>query len=191
MGKGIDQPNLHSVQPGYLMILQMGNADPRHKSRKTEYENQQQPPVDTFSKENIKTTPFQLTQTTSQSSTSCRQISLAKRPKAAGHPVATLKTQRFNLSKRRRTAYVTLSVARYLTTGSSNHRMVAPSNATAEISSQHSKMLTNTCRSFVDPCISTPAASSNHSKRNYYQQITMRHAYVISTDSKFTRLELQ
>ncbi|KZV24652.1 hypothetical protein F511_37001 [Dorcoceras hygrometricum] len=108
----------------------------------------------------------------------------------AGHPIATLKTQRFNLSKRRHTAYVTLSVARYLATGSSNHRMVAPSNATAEISSQHSKMLTNTCRSFVDPCISAPAASSNHSKHNYYQQITMHHAYVISTDTKFTRLEL-
>ncbi|KZV43436.1 actin-related protein 2/3 complex subunit 1B-like [Dorcoceras hygrometricum] len=68
--------------------------------------------------------------------------------------------------------------------------MVAPSNATAEISSQHSKMLTNTFHSFVDPCISTPAASSNHSKRNYCQQITMRHDYVISTDSKFTILEL-
>ncbi|KZV36600.1 hypothetical protein F511_29133 [Dorcoceras hygrometricum] len=245
MGKGIDQPNLHSVQPGYLMILQMGNADPRHKSRKTEYEvkpqyqklskqltcnmppsqlggrhsnpvvttpmialdfsdttqqsashnvapnqNQQQPQVDTLSKENIKTTTFQLTQTTSQSSTICRQISLAKRPKAAGHPIATLKTQRFNLSKRR-TAYVTLSVARYLATGSSIHLMVAPSNATAEISSQHSKMLTNTCRSIVDPCISAPAASINHSTHNYCQQITMRHAYVISTDSKFTRLELQ
>ncbi|KZV47848.1 protein ABERRANT POLLEN TRANSMISSION 1 [Dorcoceras hygrometricum] len=69
--------------------------------------------------------------------------------------------------------------------------MVAPSNATAEISSQHSKMLTNTCHSFVDPCISAPAAGSNHSKRNYCQQITMRHAYVISTDSKFISLELQ
>ncbi|KZV20397.1 hypothetical protein F511_41492 [Dorcoceras hygrometricum] len=69
--------------------------------------------------------------------------------------------------------------------------MVAPSNATAKISSQHSKMLTNTCHSFVDPCISAPAVISNHSKRNYCQQITMRHAYVISTDSKFTSLELQ
>ncbi|KZV27951.1 Cyclic nucleotide-gated ion channel [Dorcoceras hygrometricum] len=108
-----------------------------------------------------------------------------------GHPVATLKTQRFYLSKRRRTAYVTLAVSRYLATGSSNHRMVAPSNATAEISSQHSKMLTNTCHFFIYPCISTPAASSNHSKRNYCQQITMCHAYVISTDSKFTSLELQ
>ncbi|KZV57170.1 putative RNA-dependent RNA polymerase 3-like [Dorcoceras hygrometricum] len=35
LGKGIDQLNLHSVQPGYLKILQMGNTDPRHKSRKT------------------------------------------------------------------------------------------------------------------------------------------------------------
>ncbi|KZV26345.1 hypothetical protein F511_37185 [Dorcoceras hygrometricum] len=60
----------------------------------------------------------------------------------------------------------------YLATGSSNHRLVAPSNATAETNSQHSKMLTNTCRSLVDPRISAPAASSNHSKRNYCQQIT-------------------
>ncbi|KZV26290.1 hypothetical protein F511_40553 [Dorcoceras hygrometricum] len=35
---GIDQLNLRSVQLGYLMILQMGNTDPRHKSRKTKYE---------------------------------------------------------------------------------------------------------------------------------------------------------
>ncbi|KZV23976.1 hypothetical protein F511_20897 [Dorcoceras hygrometricum] len=35
MGKGIDQLNLHSDQPGYLKTPQMGNADPRHKSRKT------------------------------------------------------------------------------------------------------------------------------------------------------------
>ncbi|KZV36596.1 hypothetical protein F511_42463 [Dorcoceras hygrometricum] len=35
MGNGIDQMNLQSVQPGYLKILQMGNADPRPKSRKT------------------------------------------------------------------------------------------------------------------------------------------------------------
>ncbi|KZV28588.1 hypothetical protein F511_38509 [Dorcoceras hygrometricum] len=35
MGNGIDQLNLHSVQPSYLEILQMGNTDPRHKSRKT------------------------------------------------------------------------------------------------------------------------------------------------------------
>ncbi|KZV54670.1 NAC domain-containing protein 100-like [Dorcoceras hygrometricum] len=50
----------------------------------------------------------------------------------------------------------------YLATGSSNHRLVAPSSATAETSSQHSKMLTNTCHSLVDPRISAPAASSNH-----------------------------
>ncbi|KZV35689.1 hypothetical protein F511_44461 [Dorcoceras hygrometricum] len=37
-GTGIDQLNLRSVQLGYLMILQMGNTDPRHKSRKTKYE---------------------------------------------------------------------------------------------------------------------------------------------------------
>ncbi|KZV46101.1 hypothetical protein F511_21292 [Dorcoceras hygrometricum] len=34
--------------------------------------------------------------------------------------------------------------------------------------------------------ICAPAASNNHSKRNYCQQITTRHAYVISTDSKST-----
>ncbi|KZV18962.1 hypothetical protein F511_28068 [Dorcoceras hygrometricum] len=32
---GIDQLYHYSVQPGYLKILQMGNTDPRHKSRKT------------------------------------------------------------------------------------------------------------------------------------------------------------
>ncbi|KZV50547.1 hypothetical protein F511_31432 [Dorcoceras hygrometricum] len=66
-------------------------------------------------------------------------------------PEATLKMQRFNLSKRRRTAYVILSVDRYLATGSSNHRLVALSNATTETSSQHSKMLTNTCRFLNHP----------------------------------------
>ncbi|KZV22919.1 hypothetical protein F511_11731 [Dorcoceras hygrometricum] len=49
-----------------------------------------------------------------------------------------------------------------LATGSSNHRLVAHSNATAETSSQHSKMLTNTCRSLDDSRLSAPAASSNH-----------------------------
>ncbi|KZV13939.1 BRCT domain-containing protein [Dorcoceras hygrometricum] len=38
MGKGIDRLYHCSVQPGYLKILQMGNTDPRHKSRKTKYE---------------------------------------------------------------------------------------------------------------------------------------------------------
>ncbi|KZV14049.1 hypothetical protein F511_44534 [Dorcoceras hygrometricum] len=44
-GKGIDQLNLHSVQLGYLMILQMGNTDPRHKSRKTKYEGYIDPSI--------------------------------------------------------------------------------------------------------------------------------------------------
>ncbi|KZV29260.1 histidine kinase 4-like [Dorcoceras hygrometricum] len=75
---------------------------------------------------------------------------------------ATLKMQRSNLSKRHRTSYIILSVDRYLATGSSNHRLVAHPNATAETSSQHSKMLTNTCLSLDDSGISAPAASSNH-----------------------------
>ncbi|KZV22942.1 hypothetical protein F511_13012 [Dorcoceras hygrometricum] len=299
---GVDQLYHCSVQPGYLKILQMGDTDPRHKIRKTEYEvkpqyeelskqlnmqhainqcyecmkaiknriarpvyqlaNQIKPPYHSqpisrsqkgyvrthdqhpasswlcnsrqtlpassnlkvhaskrktqhrflpktmnarnstlpgptltqglkwIAIERAKLGEFSATKTT-QFVDGKRWESTKKCWVKTGHPVATLKTQRFYLSKRRRTAYVTLAVARYLATGSSNHRIVTPSNVTAEISSQHSKMLTNTCHSFVDPCISAPAASSNHSKPNYCQQITMRNAYVISTDSKFTSLELQ
>ncbi|KZV55682.1 hypothetical protein F511_29574 [Dorcoceras hygrometricum] len=32
MEKGVDQLNIHSVQPGYLKILQYGYTDPRHKT---------------------------------------------------------------------------------------------------------------------------------------------------------------
>ncbi|KZV51337.1 hypothetical protein F511_12032 [Dorcoceras hygrometricum] len=35
---GIDQLNFHSVQLGYLKLLQMGNTDPNNKSRKRKYE---------------------------------------------------------------------------------------------------------------------------------------------------------
>ncbi|KZV55562.1 hypothetical protein F511_26381 [Dorcoceras hygrometricum] len=55
---------------------------------------------------------------------------------------------------------------------------------------QHSKRSVSTYSNDVashHSLICAPAASSNHSKCNYCQQITMRHAYVISTDSKFTR----
>ncbi|KZV25129.1 hypothetical protein F511_40336 [Dorcoceras hygrometricum] len=35
---GVDQLNLHSVQLGYLKILQMGNADPNNTKQENKYE---------------------------------------------------------------------------------------------------------------------------------------------------------
>ncbi|KZV25116.1 hypothetical protein F511_30230 [Dorcoceras hygrometricum] len=69
---------------------------------------------------------------------------------------------------------------------SNNPNDVTLDTATAESNSQHSKMLTNTCHFFIHSRAKCNVCQQQPQTRNKNQQLSLRHADVISADSKST-----
>ncbi|KZV55561.1 translation initiation factor IF-2, chloroplastic [Dorcoceras hygrometricum] len=183
MKTGVDQLYHCSVQPGYLRILQMGDTDPKHKSRKTEYELDQS--INWQIKSSLNTTHSQ--SAGGNHRTSSNHQSIHSQRKHQNDTVSTNSNDVAELHKLStdipceeakscwlpsRNAFLSTILSWLVPDATLKTQFSTYSN---DVASHHS-------------LICVPAASSNHSKCNYCQQITKRHAYVISTDSKFTRL---